>query len=113
MMDLTTERREDVLSVDVKGRIDGSNAAAFEEAVRTAIEDTDRAVIVGMAELTYISSAGLRVIFLTAKSLKARGAGLVLCSLSEQIFEVFRISGFDKIAPIRDTPADARAALDV
>ena len=52
MMDLTTERREDVLSVDVKGRIDGSNAAAFEEAVRTSIEDTDRAVIVGMAELT-------------------------------------------------------------
>ncbi len=41
-MDLTTERSGNVLSVDVKGRIDGSTAVAFEEAVRNALDETDR-----------------------------------------------------------------------
>ena len=112
-MDLTAERREDVLSMDVKGRIDGSNATAFEEAMRNAISETDRAVIVDLRELAYISSAGLRVIIIFAKLVKARGAGLALCGLSEQILDVFRISGFDKIVPIHDTPDDALAALGV
>ena len=38
-MDVTTERQDGVLSAQVGGRIDGSNAAEFEEAIRTAIEE--------------------------------------------------------------------------
>ena len=112
-MELTVERHGDVLSVELTGRIDGSNAAAFEEAMRNTITEAERAVIVDCRDLVYISSVGLRVILITAKSVKARGTGLALCSLSEQILEVFRISGFDQIVPIHDTPADARAALGV
>ena len=112
-MDLTAERCEGVLSLEVKGRIDGSNAAAFEEAMRSAIGDTDRAVIVVLRELAYVSSAGLRAILTAAKFVKAQGVGLALCSLSEQVLEVFRIGGFDKIVPVYDAPADARAALGV
>ena len=110
-MDLITERSDNVLSVDVKGRIDGSTAVAFEEAIRNALEETDRAMIMDFRELAYISSAGLRVILLTAKSLQSQDAKLVLCSLSEQIREVFKISGFDKLLPIHDTKADARTSL--
>ena len=68
-MDVTTERQDDVLSAQVGGRIDGSNTAEFEEAIRTAIEENDRAVIMASEKLVYISSAGLRAILLTAKSL--------------------------------------------
>lgn len=111
MVDVTTERQDDVLSADVGGRIDGSSAAQFEEAIRTAIVDSDRAVIMDFEKLVYISSAGLRAILLTAKSLQSRDAKLVLCSLSEQIREVFEISGFDKVLAIHPTRAAALAAL--
>ena len=40
-----------------------------------------------------------------------RDAKLVLCSLSEQIREVFEISGFDKVLAIHPTRAAALAAL--
>lgn len=112
MVNVTTERIDDVLSADVEGRIDGSNVVQFEEAVRTAIEDSDRAVIMNFEKLVYISSAGLRAILLTAKSLQNRDAKLLLCSLSDRIREVFEISGFDKILPIHATKADALASLD-
>ncbi len=112
MVNVTTERIDDVMSADVEGRIDGSNVVQFEEAVRTAIEDSDRAVIMNFENLVYISSAGLRAILLTAKSLQNRDAKLLLCSLSDRIREVFEISGFDKILPIHATKADALASLD-
>ena len=110
-MDVTTERLENVLSVDVKGRIDGSTAVAFEEAVRSAVEETDRELIMDFGELDYISSAGLRVILLTAKSLQSQDAKLVLCGLSDSIREVFKISGFDKLLQIHGTKAEAQASV--
>ena len=111
-MDVTTERQDGVLSARVGGRIDGSNVVEFEEAIRTAIEDSDRAVIMDFEKLSYISSAGLRAILLTAKSLWNRDAKFLLCSLSDQIREVFEISGFDKIITLHPSRAEALASLD-
>ena len=112
MVDVTTERHDDILSADVGGRIDGSNVVQFEEAIRTAVEDSDRAVIMDFEKLAYISSAGLRAVLLTAKTLQGRNAKLVLCSLADPIREVFEISGFDKILPIHPTKAEALASLE-
>ena len=59
-MDVTTERQDSVLSAQVGGRIDGSNVAEFEEAIRTAIEESDRAVHVnGGAKLVHPGGAKL------------------------------------------------------
>ena len=110
-MDVTTKRQDGVLSAQVGGRIDGTNASEFEEAIRTAIEESDRAVIVDFEKLVYISSAGLRAILLTAKSLDNRNAKFALCSLSDQIREVFETSGFDKIIAIHSSKAEALASL--
>lgn len=112
MVNVTTERIGDVLSANVEGRIDGSNVVQFEEAVRTEIEDSDRAVIMNFEKLVYISSAGLRAILLTAKSLQNRDSKLLLCSLSDRIREVFEISGFDKILAIHASKDEALASLD-
>ena len=111
-MDVTTERQDGVLSARVDGRIDGSNVAEFEEAIRAVTEEGHRAVIMDFEELTYISSAGLRAILLTAKSLGNQNAKFALCSLSDQIREVFEVSGFDKIIAIHPSKAEALASLD-
>ena len=110
-MDVTSERQDGVLSAQVGGRIDGTNASEFEEAIRTAIEESDRAVIMDFEKLVYISSAGLRAILLTAKSLDNRNAKFALCSLSDQIGEVFETSGFDKVIAIHSSKAEALVSL--
>ena len=58
-MELTIERDDNALTARVNGRIDSTNARDFEEAIRTKIEDGDRAVIMDFENLSYISSAGL------------------------------------------------------
>ena len=110
-MEMTTERQGDVLSIRVIGRIDGSNAIAFQEAIRTYAEDRDRAIVMDCAELSYISSAGLRAVLITAKALTNKDVKFALCVLTEQVLEAFAKSGFDKIMPIHTTRAAAIASL--
>ena len=109
-MDVTTERQDGVLSAQVGGRIDGANVVEFEDAIRTAIEESDRAVIMDFEKLAYISSAGLCAVLLTAKSLDNRNAKFALCSLSDQIREIVEITGFDKIITIHPSKAEALAS---
>ena len=102
-MNVDVQREGDNLVLSTDGRIDGTNATSFQDAMQHAIQDTDKHVILDFADLTYISSAGLRVILLVAKGLQRQGAQFAACSLTEPVKEVFVISGFDKIIPIHDS----------
>jgi len=66
-----------------------------------------RAAILDLNGLDYISSAGLRVILLLAKNLKAKKGKLSLCSVSGPVKDVFMISGFSTIIPTHDNRASA------
>ena len=110
-MEISTERKGEVLVALTEGRVDGANAHEFQNALQAVIEDSDRAVVLDLGRLTYISSAGLRVILLIARTLQRQDGSLAVCSLSGPVREVFEISGFDKIIQTHDTQAQAIAAL--
>ena len=111
-MELNAEHENGTLIAKAEGRIDGGNAREFEDALNASITEDDRAVIIDLERLSYISSAGLRAILLTAKTLGKRNAKFALCSLSDAIREIFEISGFDKIIAIHATLDEARASID-
>ena len=108
-MEIKVERENGTLIAQVEGRVDSANAREFEQVLTEAIGDA-QTVVVDFEGLSYISSSGLRVLLLVAKTLRQRSANLALCALSESIREVFEISGFDKIIQIHDTRAEALAA---
>ena len=110
-MEVETERQGDTLIAKTDGRVDGANAREFQTALESAIDSNDGAVLLDMEQLSYISSAGLRVILLMAKVLQGRNAKFAICSLSASIREVFEISGFDKIISIHPSQAEALAAF--
>ena len=110
-MKVTIERDGDTLVAMAEDRVDGTNASEFQQALEAAISDADSIVILDCEQLSYISSAGLRVILLTARALQRQNSKFAVCSLSAQIREVFEISGFDKIIPVHATRADALGAL--
>ena len=111
-MEIESERREgDVLIVTTGDRVDSLNARDFQEALQAEISASDRALVLDLSRLTYISSAGLRVILLIGKTLQEQKATLAVCSLSGPVREVFEVSGFDKIIQVHDSQAEAIAAL--
>ncbi len=112
MMEVTAERRGTAVIISTVGRVDGSNASAFQDAVASNISDDDSAVVLHLEGLDYISSAGLRIILLSAKNLRQREVSFALCSLSPSVHELFIISGFDQIIAIHNSPEEALAALE-
>lgn len=110
-IDITTATEAGALIATANGRIDSRNAQEFEQTMSEAIGDGASIVILDLAGLSYISSAGLRAILVTAKTLRKREAKFALCSLQSAIKEIMEISGFDQVIAIHPSKADALSAF--
>ena len=102
----------DARVIKPKGRLDSSTGPTLEAELVAIIESGVKRLLLDFSELIYISSAGLRVILLAAKRIKASNGRLALCSLNPQITEVFKISGFDAIIDIQPSLDSAMARLN-
>ena len=109
-MNVQVQHHDGVLVARVEGRVDSSNSQDFERQLQGAIGEEVGAVVMDLEKLAYISSAGLRVVLLVAKTLGQRNVSISLCSLSDPVQSVFEISGFNRIIQIYDSQAAARAA---
>lgn len=111
-MEINTERDGATLIAKAGGRVDGTNASEFQDALKDAISVDDKAVVLNFEELSYISSAGLRVILLTAKDMRTANVKFAVCSLSQSVRDVFTISGFDQIIDVHDDQQTALSAVE-
>ncbi len=110
-IDITTATEAGALIATATGRIDSRNAQEFEQTMSSAIGEGAGMVILDLAGLSYISSAGLRAILVTAKTLRKREAKFALCSLQSSIKEVMEISGFDQVIAIHPSKEEALSAF--
>ena len=110
-MEISAEREGGAVIAGASGRIDSSNSREFHSSLESVVTGDTTAVVVNFENVTYISSAGMRVILLMAKSLQSQDTKFVLCSMNSSIREVFTISGFDRIIPIHDSRAEALSAI--
>jgi anti-anti-sigma factor len=94
-MELTTaatiDADKDMARVTMAGALNTETAPGFEDSLENVIAGGQHLVVLDMADLDYISSAGLRVIFKAAKQLKAEGRSLSVANRQAQIAKVFEI----------------------
>ena len=86
------------LALKLTGRLD-TNTAPELEAELGAQLDNVRELTLDMAELQYISSAGLRVLLAAQKRMNRQGR-MRLMSVGEAVMEVFELTGFADILTI-------------
>jgi anti-sigma B factor antagonist len=106
-MDISENSRDGALVISASGRMDSSTAGALETVLPARVKD-NKAVVLSLADVAYVSSAGLRVLLIGAKAAKAAGHSLIITGVAPAVREVFDISGFTKIFTIE---ADVEAAL--
>jgi anti-sigma B factor antagonist len=107
VMEIAEERIADALVLHASGRLDGTTAAGFESAVLAQIDGQPKRLVLDLADVDYVSSAGLRAILLAVKRGKSVGCALALCRLREHIREVFDLSGFGNVVAIHATVEEA------
>jgi len=108
-MEVNIEKKNDITVIDVKGRLDANTAPELQKKITEIVNQGEYYLILKFTDLTYISSAGLRILITTVKMLKAEQGKLVLCEMQDSIYEVLKISGFTNIFNIQDNEQDAIA----
>ena len=99
-----------VVVLTAEGRVDSTSSAEF-GARLDAHTGQSAHMLLDMAGVEFVSSAGLRVLLMTLKKLRTGGRTLALCNLRPPILEVLEITGFNSLLVVYPDQETALAAL--
>ncbi len=97
-MEIIKKTEGTTLNVALTGRLDTTTSPQLENELRSSINGIEELVI-DLASLDYISSAGLRVL-LSAQKVMNRQGKMVVRNVKPEIMEIFDVTGFVDILEI-------------
>jgi anti-anti-sigma factor len=97
----------DVRLVEVDGEIDASTAPELEQALRLSLEEGKKRLLLDLTRMSYMSSAGLRVLIRIYQDAKKVDAEVCIAGLNPRIKAVFEVSGLLQVLKTCDTRQDA------
>ncbi|MGC1904067.1 MAG: STAS domain-containing protein [Candidatus Acidiferrum sp.] len=115
-MDLTILNAQvgDVSVVALKGRVVlGEGSSALREQVKRLVADGKRKIVLNMANVTYIDSAGLGTLVAAQVNAKKQGAVLLLSDLGNKFHEVLQVTRLLTVFNVYATQAEAISSLGV
>ena len=96
-MQTTIQEQEGNIIAILEGSLDTAAVPETETAMSPLLEATDKDVIIDCKGLEYIASSGLRILLSILKGAKATGSRVVLRDVSDDIKNVFKLTGFISI----------------
>ena len=96
-MEISQRQQEGFLEVRVSGRLDSHWADYLAEELSQIIQQGTHTIQLNLAEVDFLSSAGIRVLFKFHKELARIGGSFLVSKPSEVVRKVFEISGLAKI----------------
>ena len=99
-----------VLRLD--GRLDAVSSPALEKKIFEFVEGGHIRILLDFSQVDYLSSAGLRLMLSATKKVRAKGGLLVFCSLQDEVMEIVKMAGFERMLPIYPNEQQALAALE-
>ena len=96
-MNISIREHGDAKVVEFMGRLDTNTSSDAQATINALLDEGVHKLLIDFEKLDYVSSAGLRVLLVTAKRMNGSGGKLRLCNLNDTIQEVFDISGFSGI----------------
>ncbi|MBE6994750.1 MAG: STAS domain-containing protein [Ruminococcaceae bacterium] len=98
MLNITKNQTGSALTVALEGRLDTNTAPQLADELKDALAGVT-ALTLDMEALQYVSSAGLRVLLSTQKTMMKQGE-MKLVHVGETVMEVFELTGFSDILTI-------------
>ena len=115
-MDLNISNKQvgDVSVVALKGRIVlGEGSSSLRERIKSLLVDGKKKVVLNMANVTYIDSAGLGALVAALISAKKEGAVLLLSDLGTKFYEIMQVTRLLTVFNVFTAEAEAISSFDV
>ncbi|MBU0714572.1 MAG: STAS domain-containing protein [Verrucomicrobia bacterium] len=106
-MQIIIAKKAPAIILSIYGHFNAAATAEFERIFNQHLDAGERHFVLNLAEMTFISSAGLCSILATAKKIKERDGNIVICALQGEALKVFEISGFAALFSFYPTEAAA------
>ena len=103
MNEKDTWKLEDVQDVPVchlYGHLDASMAGLVSDGIRDLLDGPKTKLLFNLSELSYISSAGLRVFLYAAKKMNAKQGVVSICSPSANVKRILEIASLGEVLSI-------------
>ena len=98
MLNITKTIEGGSVLLSLEGRLDTTTSTELEEALKETLTDATELTL-DFEKLDYISSAGLRVLLSTRKTMSRQGT-MKLTHVNEIVMEIFEVTGFVDILTI-------------
>lgn len=109
-MILTEHAHGNATVIEVAGRIDSPNAPKLHERLGAMIGAGKPVLILDLARVEYITSAGFRVLLLLARQADQMRCRFVLCAVTGKVRQLFDLGGFLDLLPIVQTREEGLTA---
>lgn len=109
-MNVTSKLADDITVIEASGNIDSKTAPEFERTAIAAIQGQSN-VIIDLTNVEFLSSAGLRVLLMIYRQVKAKSGNVVLVGTSEEIQDVMSNTGFLNFFIMADTLPEGLSTL--
>lgn len=106
MLDLEVTNHDNICLVEVRGRVDSSNADDLGSVLMSEIEAGHIQIVLDLAGVDYMSSAGLREIVAALKQVQGTG-DVRIAQPSYRVREVLEMAGLDTVLQIFPTQTEA------
>ena len=99
-MTINKIQENEKITFALEGRLDTNTSPRFQEALIPAFDEA-KEITLDFSGLAYISSAGLRVLLTGQKMANAKGVPMTIRNVSQEIMEVFELTGFVDMLAIK------------
>ena len=107
-MKLTSRTHHEVNIIYPQGKITlGDGDQELGEAVRTALEQGYRKMLIDFSKVSYLDSSGVGELVGCFTSIKNKGGQLRLCGMNARIFSLVTLTSLHSVFDVKDTEEEA------
>ena len=101
-MEVIINKENNVTAVQLIGRLDTPASQEVSEKLEPIMANASGTIVLDCTEMSYISSSGLRIFLSLRKAAASQGGKIIVKNISDDIRQVFMMTGFLNLFEVRN-----------
>ena len=104
---LTSREGDEAVLIEVRGELDAHTVRKFEQTLNDLLAQGHSRLVLDASQMSFISSAGLRVIMFAQREVDKRDGQVRVCGLNAPARRIFEMAGLDEVLHLSDALQEA------
>ena len=107
-MNLTQRNHQGIIIICPEGKITlGDGDQELREAVRTALEQGARMIVINLTKISYLDSSGVGELVGCYTSIKNKGGEMRICGMNARIINLITMTSLHSVFDVKDTEEES------